>query len=44
MSLIFDKTSVLFIICNKCGREDEKIYKEEELIEILKVLVLIKNI
>ena len=41
---IFEKTLVLFIICSKCKNEDEKLLKEEELIEILKILGLIKNI
>ena len=35
------KTVLLSIICNKCGSEDEKIFKEEESIEILKILGLI---
>ena len=32
------------IICSKCKNEEEKIFKEEELIEKLKVLGLIENI
>ena len=39
----FEKT-VFSIICNKCKNEDEKIFKEEESIEILKILGLIENI
>ena len=39
ISYIFDKTLVLSIICNKGGSNDEKIFKEEESIEILKILV-----
>ena len=41
---IFEKTLVLSIICDKCGSEDEIVFKEEELIEVLKILGLIKNI
>ena len=35
---------VLSIICNKCKNEDEKIFKEEESLEILNILGLINNI
>ena len=38
------KTLVLSIVCSKCNNEDEKIFKEEESIEILKILFLIENI
>ena len=38
---IFEKT-VLSIICSKCENQDEKIFNEEELIEILQSLL--KNI
>ena len=38
------KKSILSIICRKCKNEEEKIFKEEELIEILKILYLIENI
>ena len=38
------KTLVLSIICSKCENEHEKIFKEEELVEILKFLGLIKSI
>ena len=34
----------LFIICDKCGSENGKIFKENESVEILKILCLIKNI
>ena len=44
ISWIFIKTLVLSIICGKCGSEGEKIFKEEESIEILKLLGLIKSI
>ena len=32
------------LICSKCKNEDERISKEEESIEILKILGLIENI
>ena len=38
------KTLVLFIIYSKYKNEAKKIFKEEESIEILKILALIKNI
>ena len=41
ISHILEKTYVLLIICSKCKNEDEKIYQEEESIEILKILGLI---
>ena len=37
------KTLVLSIICSKSKNEDEKIFKEEESIEILKILGLVEN-
>ena len=43
ISYIFDKTLVLSIICDKCSSEEENIFKEEESIEILKILGLINN-
>ena len=44
ISYIFKKTLSLSIVYSKCGREYEKIFKEEESIEILKILGLIINI
>ena len=44
ISYLLEKTLVLSIICSKCENEDEKIFKEEESIEILKILGLINNI
>ena len=41
---MLEKTLVPFIICSKCKNEDEKKFKEEESIEILKILRLIENI
>ena len=40
---IFEKT-VLSMICSKCENGNEKIFKVEEAIEILKILDLIKYI
>ena len=34
----------LCIVYSKCSHKDEKIFKEEESIEILKILALINNI
>ena len=34
ISHLWEKTLVLSIICSKCKNEDEKLFKEEELIEI----------
>ena len=39
----FEKTLVFSIICSKCKNEDERFFKDEESIEILKVLRLIEN-
>ena len=44
LSFIFEKILVLFIICSKCEKEDKKLFKEQELIEILKIIGVIKNI
>ena len=44
ISYIFEKKLVLSIICSKCRNEDEKIFKEKESIEILRILALIGNI
>ena len=41
---LLEKILVLSITCSKCKSEDEKIFKQEESIEILKVLGLINNI
>ena len=41
---LLEKTLVLSIICSKCKNEDEELFKEEEPIEILKILGLIENI
>ena len=44
LSYLLEKTLLLSIICSKCKNEDEKLFKEEESIEILKILGLIENI
>ena len=44
MSYLLEKILVFSVVCSKCKNEDEKIFKEEELTEILKVLGLIENI
>ena len=44
ISYLLEKTLVVSIICSKCKNEDEKLFKEKESIEILKVLGLIENI
>ena len=44
ISYISEKTLVLSINCSKCEDEDEKILKEEESIEVVKIFALIKNV
>ena len=44
MSCLLERTLVLSIIRSKCKSEDENLFKEEEPIEILKILGLIENI
>ena len=44
ISYIFEKKLVLSIICSKFGSKDEKIFKEEQSIKILKILGLINSI
>ena len=44
ISYLLEKTLALSIICSKCKKEDEKLFKEEESIEILKIIGLIENI
>ena len=41
---LLEKTLVVSIICSKCENEDKKLFKEEKSIEILKIIILIKNI
>ena len=44
ISYLLEKSLVLSIICSKCKNEDEKIFKDEDSIGILKILGLIENI
>ena len=44
ISYFLKKTLVLSIICSKCRNEDEKIFKEEKSIEVIKILGSIENI
>ena len=39
---LIEKTLVLSIICSKCKNEDKKLFKEDESIEILKILGWLK--
>ena len=43
MSYIFNNNLVLSITCGKCSNNDDKIFKQEESIEILRILGLINN-
>ena len=43
ISYLLEKTLVLSIISSKCKNEDEKLFKEEESSEILKLFGLIEN-
>ena len=43
ISYLLEKILVLSVICSKCKNKDEKIFKEEESIELLKILGLIEN-
>ena len=44
ISYLLEETVVLSIICSKCKNQDEKLFKEEESIETLKILGVIENI
>ena len=44
MSYLLEKTLVLSIISSKCRNKDQKTFKEQESIEIWKILGLIGNI
>ena len=44
ISYFLRKTLALYIVCKKCKNKDEKIFKEEESIEILKIFGLIEKI
>ena len=43
ISYFLEKTFFLSVICSNCKNEDEKIFKEDKSIEILKILSLIDN-
>ena len=43
-SYIFEEKLVFSIICSACDIEDEKIFKEEESIKVLRTLGFIKNV
>ena len=44
ISYLLEKTLVFSIICSECKNKDEKLFKEEESIEVLQILGLIENI
>ena len=44
ISYLFYKTLVIYIIFDKCKSKHKIIFKDEEPIEILKILSLIRNI
>ena len=44
ISYILENTLIISIMCSKCNNKDEKIFKKEELFNILKILGLINNI
>ena len=44
ISHLLEKTLVLSITFSKCKNENEKMFKEEETIKILKILCVIENI
>ena len=44
ITYLLEKALLLSVICSKCKNEDEKIFKEEDSIEIAKILGLINNI
>ena len=44
LSYLLEQILFLSVIWSKCKKKDEKIFKEEESIEMLKILGLINNI
>ena len=44
ISYVLEKKLALSIIGSKCKNEDEKTFKEEDSIEILKIFCLIENV
>ena len=43
ISHFIEKNLVISVVCSNCKKEDEKIFKEEESIELLKILGLITD-
>ena len=43
ISYIFDRKLLLSVISDNCSSKYEKVFKEEEWVTTLKILVLIKN-
>ena len=44
ISYLIEKTLVFSIICSKCKKENEKVFKEEDSTEIIKIIGLFYNI
>ena len=44
ISYLIEKTLVLSIICSKCKKEDQKVFQEQDSIEIITILGLFYNI
>ena len=44
MSYLIEKTLVLSIICSKCKKEDQKVFQEQDSIEIIIILGLFYSI
>ena len=44
ISYLIEKTLVLSIICSKCKKENEKVFKEKDSTEIIKIIGLFYNI
>ena len=43
ISYLSERTLVLSIICSKCKNKEEKLFKEEDSIEVLKIIGLTEN-
>ena len=43
ISCFLEKILLLSIICSKCKNKEEKLFKEEDSIEVLKIIGLIEN-
>ena len=44
LSYLLEKTLVPSVICSKCKNGDQRIFKQEESIEKLKIIGLIENV